>query len=225
MSYLECNTDDFICTSGQCIKPSYRCDGLPQCRDSSDELNCNYTVPCTEFQCDNKHCISYAWVCDGSVDCSADGSDRSDERNCNNTQCDVDSGREFRCMNVPSGKCLPISEKCDGHDDCGDGSDEQNCTCTCSDNAFTCTKICQCIPAHQVCDGRVQCQDGTDELNCKCNKGEYTCNGGLCINATKLCDGKMDCPKGDDENNPECSKQSNTIDVIFVNIHHHTSLC
>ncbi|CAF0996864.1 unnamed protein product [Rotaria sordida] len=199
-----CTSHDFYCESGQCIKPTYRCDGFPQCRDGSDEFDCNYTVPCTEFECDNKRCIPESWRCDGVIDCSHDGRDRSDERHCNATKCDTDSGREFLCNNMPSGQCLPIAQLCDGHDDCGDGSDEINCNCTCSQHTFACKEICQCIPVNQVCDGKIQCQDGSDEKKCKCNQGEYTCNGGSCINATKLCDGQKDCPKGDDELQPNC---------------------
>jgi hypothetical protein len=88
---IECGSNDFICANSQCINSTYRCDGLPHCRDGSDELNCTYTVPCTQFQCENKRCVPNSWVCDGVIDCSNDGQDRSDERNCNTTKCDTDS--------------------------------------------------------------------------------------------------------------------------------------
>ena len=33
--------------------------------------------------------------------------------------------RNFRCDN---GECLPYTLRCDRHDDCGDGSDEDGCS-------------------------------------------------------------------------------------------------
>ncbi|CAF3508414.1 unnamed protein product [Didymodactylos carnosus] len=201
----KCAQDDFICSNGQCMQSKYRCDGLPNCRDSSDELNCNYTQPCQDFLCDNKHCVPKSWVCDGHIDCSVDGSDHSDEKHCNATPCDIDSGREFRCHDDQS-ICLPIAQKCDGHVDCLDESDEKHCNCTCEKGKFNCETVCQCVNPQQVCDGRKDCVDGTDEAKCKCGPREYTCNGGLCINSTKLCDRMENCPKGDDETHPSCNR-------------------
>ena len=37
---------------------------------------------------------------------------------------DCSGPHKFRC---DSGLCLPISERCDGYNDCADGSDEKNC--------------------------------------------------------------------------------------------------
>lgn len=35
-----CLTTDFHCANGFCIPQSQRCDGVRQCQDASDELNC-----------------------------------------------------------------------------------------------------------------------------------------------------------------------------------------
>lgn len=106
---------------------------------------------------------------------------------------------------------------CDGHDDCGDGSDESNCTCICA-NAFTCKNFCECIDEKKVCDGNKDCTDGTDEENCGCQEDEYRCNGGKCINSTKLCNGKQDCKNGDDEFHPKCSKIINKKNINKLSI-------
>ena len=61
----ECSTDEYQCSSGHCIKLSYRCDGEIHCADVSDELNCdNSPMPlCVEndFRCPDGQCIAQAW--------------------------------------------------------------------------------------------------------------------------------------------------------------------
>lgn len=197
----ELNNSTFVCDNGQCINSIYLCDGIPNCRDGSDEKNCGNQT-CEEFLCENKKCIPNAWVCDGYFDCGI--YDNSDEMNCNYTIPCTDDVKEFNCKNDES-KCIPIVQVCDGHDDCGDGSDETNCTCIC-ENSFTCKSICQCIDPKLICDAIMDCEDGSDELDCGCEEDEFRCTGGKCINATQVCDGIMDCEKGDDEYHPKCSK-------------------
>lgn len=41
-----CSSNQFHCTSGECIDEEYRCDGQRHCEDHSDEHNCGMSVPC-----------------------------------------------------------------------------------------------------------------------------------------------------------------------------------
>uniref|UniRef100_A0A674JD37 Uncharacterized protein n=1 Tax=Terrapene triunguis TaxID=2587831 RepID=A0A674JD37_9SAUR len=67
---------------------------------------------------------------------------------------------EFGCA---AGRCLPYLHRCDGHDDCGDFSDERECVCPPGD--FQCPDAL-CLPPALVCDGKRDCPAGTDEAFC-----------------------------------------------------------
>ncbi|XP_077861955.1 epithelial sodium channel subunit alpha-like [Saccoglossus kowalevskii] len=71
-----CFKRDFRCLNTGCIKPYLVCDGYDNCRDRSDEKNCNYGGRCV-FYCDDGECIPQAYVCDGHDDCS-EGEDEAD---------------------------------------------------------------------------------------------------------------------------------------------------
>lgn len=77
------------------------------------------------------------------------------------------SSLAFTC--VRGGQCIPSQWRCDQHNDCLDGSDEQNCptrpTSTCPSTSFTCDNHL-CIPRDWVCDTDNDCSDGSDERNC-----------------------------------------------------------
>ncbi|CAG0883615.1 unnamed protein product [Cyprideis torosa] len=73
-----CNPGEFACVDGSdCIPMRWRCDGDSQCRDDSDEVDCQ-NVAClgNDFKCDTGSCIPRRFVCDGAPDCD-DGSDES----------------------------------------------------------------------------------------------------------------------------------------------------
>ncbi|XP_015117186.1 serine protease nudel [Diachasma alloeum] len=60
---------------------------------------------------------------------------------------------------------------------------------------FRCTKMPQTIPLHKRCDKTIDCEDGTDEESC-------TCRDILLINMpSAICDGHLDCYDGTDEKN------------------------
>lgn len=57
-AFHSCSPNEFRCANGRCIFRSWKCDHENDCRDGSDELDCNYP-PCAkeDFTCANHRCI------------------------------------------------------------------------------------------------------------------------------------------------------------------------
>lgn len=141
----------------------WKCDGHTDCKDLSDEKNCNKTDTCDdserEFKCTNNEenkCIPKSKLCDGHDDCG----DGSDEKGCI-CKCE----EKFSCKNIC--QCVDYKRICDGNQDCRDGSDEYNCTCAIDE--YKC-KNGICINKTKICDKVIDCPDADDEKHPNCGK-------------------------------------------------------
>jgi hypothetical protein len=67
----------------------------------------------------------------------------------------------FQCHND---RCVSINQTCNQVNDCGDFSDELNCSC--SDDHFRCASG-HCIHASLRCDNEPDCTDASDEMHCE----------------------------------------------------------
>uniref|UniRef100_A0A671Q6S8 Low-density lipoprotein receptor-related protein 2-like n=1 Tax=Sinocyclocheilus anshuiensis TaxID=1608454 RepID=A0A671Q6S8_9TELE len=195
-----CGDYAFPCDGGRCVPNSFRCDGVNDCADKTDEANC--TDPGTTcspyaFTCGNKHCVPASWRCDGHDDCG----DGTDEDNCPTRVPTTCSSSQFACAN---GNCIPKAWVCDAFNDCGDGSDERQCNSTittCQPGFFLCPDH-RCIYNSYVCDGDQDCLDGSDEKDCEysCATYEFACaSGDQCVSLSYRCDGVYDCRDHSDE--------------------------
>jgi hypothetical protein len=107
------------------------------------------------------------------------------------------------------GSCIAGGEKCNGTENCPDGSDEDDCVVRCERDDYRCKDGTSCVGRDAVCDGRSDCPGGDDELTCASKECDgFQCGDGSCIAAAQKCDGSMECPTGEDESAVTCAPVS-----------------
>jgi low-density lipoprotein receptor-related protein 1 (alpha-2-macroglobulin receptor) len=175
-----CPADMFLCTDTRpyCINLEWKCDGTPDCNPPIDEQNCPSDSPfkCANdmFSCDNGNCVEHDHVCDGDNDCD----DNSDEafalcspgaRDSPTNVFSKCARHDFSCADGL--QCIAVTWRCDGHPECDDGSDEENCTGICDQKKeWKCKAANSCIPKQLRCDGQLDCMDGSDEIGHRATK-------------------------------------------------------
>ncbi|XP_061934436.1 basement membrane-specific heparan sulfate proteoglycan core protein isoform X22 [Apis cerana] len=222
----ECDQSTEIrCKDGTCVPVEWRCDGISNCKDGSDEEGCPETTThvsenITEFyeeitkeikkeedvegvklsKCradDTVRCSDESrYICSvQKCDGVKDCDDGDDEVGCPHPGC---SPGEFAC---DVSRCILASHRCNFIKECDDGSDEHDCSYpACTASQFKCRNE-QCVDSSARCNGVNDCFDHSDELNCPCGKDQFECTPGVCISNSKQCDGVMDCNNGKDEEN------------------------
>eukprot|EP00063_Salmo_salar_P032241 XP_014007076.1 PREDICTED: low-density lipoprotein receptor-related protein 1B-like [Salmo salar] len=143
-------------------------------------------------------CADNQYLDTNNLTCSStlgDSGDHGEPQRCGN--------EEFQCRNQ---RCVQASWKCDGDDDCLDGSDEEPYICynrSCPADQFKCLNN-HCIPKRWLCDGTNDCGNNEDESNFTCSAGscqadQFSCENGRCIPESWRCDRDDDCGDHTDE--------------------------
>lgn len=185
---------------------SLSCAIYPNC--SNHSLKKRSTCLPGQFKCNNGQCISGSYYCDYVCQCS----DCSDQP----PGC-VKSCSEFRCRDTF--RCISLDKKCNGIDECGDGSDEDGCpspttptythvNCSIHAGDFLCATK-KCIGLEQVCDGYNDCGDWSDEGNqCDVQKCSPECEqkGGVCLVEPAGSKCLYECPPGTFETSEGCRR-------------------
>ena len=199
----------------QWIKVNYFCNGVKDCFNEADEVNCNInsnwsafssdsdgnkkfkynqTISCFSFQKNNRWTPEFARPCDGDPECFF----MEDE-------CDLNcSIRPRFCSfrspsgsyNCPNDHILPGKLVCNGKVDCTKGRfDEESCL-----NRFYCDSgNIVSVEKETVCDYINDCEDASDEMHCF--KTHFYCRNRkpFYIRLQKVMDGIEDCQDGSDE--------------------------
>lgn len=174
---VECAANEYKCLNSiECIPKMLKCDGVNDCFDQSDEINCTtinrriYNTTADDCVHPDRLCkttgicIRVDQLCDGRVDC-IDGSDEGFR--CNEKICDHNSECSHYCHNAPEGfvcSCpLHLFLKPNGLQCSSDHACE---------HWGTCSQICEQVGKRYKCKCRDEFTLQYDQFSCKSNNAD-----------------------------------------------------
>lgn len=192
-----CADDQFQCLNNLCIPLKWLCDGQEDCKMGEDERSCQGTgdKPTAPQNTYPEFENTKTWLAQRSSGCDGISTHRLTNACSVLPTCSLN---EYVCA---SGGCVSASLRCDGHDNCLDGSDEVSAP----------PPIPTDSSIHQNTLGRARssdiCRFLSRQIGCvkECREDEFLClNRAHCIPRRWRCDEVFDCMDHSDEEN--CSQ-------------------